>query len=147
MDSTLGCAQCVQAQVLTSHFRVVRDAAARLLAAGHCLNRFESIGGASYFALINMFGEFPLISEHSSWGMVMRWGAQPLCFVLNLMAFGGKSEVRGWRYARFPYFLHGAQIPCGGSVGFEKPVHRTAIRGQNAVFCLASAQRSTTEKE
>ena len=36
-----------------------------------CRNEFESIGSASYLALLNLFGEFPKIQEHSVWGKVV----------------------------------------------------------------------------
>jgi len=36
-----------------------------------CYNRFESIPSAMYFCLINLFGEFPLIEEHSTGGKMV----------------------------------------------------------------------------
>jgi hypothetical protein len=36
-----------------------------------CWNLFRSIPDASYFTLLNLFGEFPLIDQHSTWGKVV----------------------------------------------------------------------------
>jgi hypothetical protein len=36
-----------------------------------CYNMFESIPTASYYALLNLFGEFPLITQHSAVGKVV----------------------------------------------------------------------------
>ena len=36
-----------------------------------CYNRFESIPSSMYFCLLNLFGEFPLIGEHSNAGKVV----------------------------------------------------------------------------
>jgi hypothetical protein len=36
-----------------------------------CWNLFQSIPGAMYFTLVNLFGEFPLIDQHSVWGKVV----------------------------------------------------------------------------
>ena len=36
-----------------------------------CYNLFQSIPMASYFALLNLFGEFPLIDQHNTWGKVV----------------------------------------------------------------------------
>jgi len=38
---------------------------------GDCYNRFESIPSSMYFCLLNLFGEFPLIGEHSTGGKVV----------------------------------------------------------------------------
>lgn len=40
---------------------------------GECVgeNHFGNILNAMYFTLVNMFGEFPLIKEHSAWGRVV----------------------------------------------------------------------------
>ena len=36
-----------------------------------CYNLYQSIPMASYFALLNLFGEFPLIDQHNAWGKVV----------------------------------------------------------------------------
>ena len=36
--------------------------------ANHCYNLYQSIPSSSYFTLLNLFGEFPLIDSHSPWG-------------------------------------------------------------------------------
>ncbi|CAM9194722.1 unnamed protein product [Chrysoparadoxa australica] len=36
-----------------------------------CTNRFHSIASSSYYTLLNLFGEFPLINEHTAWGRVI----------------------------------------------------------------------------
>ena len=36
-----------------------------------CYNLYNSIPMASYYALLNLFGEFPLIDQHSAWGQVV----------------------------------------------------------------------------
>ena len=36
-----------------------------------CYNLYESIPMSSYYTLLNLFGEFPLISQHSVWGQIV----------------------------------------------------------------------------
>ena len=36
-----------------------------------CYNLYQSIPMSSYFALLNLFGEFPLIDQHNVWGKVV----------------------------------------------------------------------------
>ncbi len=36
-----------------------------------CDNRFRSITSSAYYALLNLFGEFPLVDQHSNWGRVI----------------------------------------------------------------------------
>ncbi len=36
-----------------------------------CYNRFRSIPSAAYYTLLNLFGEFPLVDQHSNWGRVI----------------------------------------------------------------------------
>ena len=36
-----------------------------------CWNLFQSIPGSMYFTLVNLFGEFPLIDQHSVWGKLV----------------------------------------------------------------------------
>jgi hypothetical protein len=36
-----------------------------------CYNMYRSILSASYYSLLNLFGEFPLISQHSPWGKLV----------------------------------------------------------------------------
>lgn len=36
-----------------------------------CPNRYQSIVWSSYFTLLNLFGEFPLIDNHNTWGRVI----------------------------------------------------------------------------
>ncbi len=36
-----------------------------------CYNRFRSIPSAAYYTLLNLFGEFPLVDQHSNWGRVV----------------------------------------------------------------------------
>ncbi len=36
-----------------------------------CYNRFRSISSAAYYTLLNLFGEFPLVDQHSNWGRVV----------------------------------------------------------------------------
>lgn len=52
---------------------------------GNCKNRYESIGSASYFTLLNLFGEFPLVFEHSTWGRVIAtWTSIVSCAVFAI---------------------------------------------------------------
>ncbi len=36
-----------------------------------CYNRFRSIPSSAYYTLLNLFGEFPLVDQHSNWGRVI----------------------------------------------------------------------------
>jgi hypothetical protein len=36
-----------------------------------CYNMYQSILSASYYSLLNLFGEFPLITQHSPWGKLV----------------------------------------------------------------------------